>query len=263
MKVFIMTDLEAVAGVSSFLEHTYPDAKYYDECKKLLTAEVNAAVDGLLEAGAEDVLVLDGHGPGGMWFQDLHLEARLIHGRPLDPKWIDLLEDRDVAIFIGQHAMAGVQDGNLNHTMSSLNVDYYKLNGELIGEIAHFALLAGSYGVPTIYLSGDEAACREIEELIPGVTTTAVKQGLSRNSTISVSAARAHQLIRDGVKQAVANHAKDPVAPLVWDGPFELDKRFFQSDMADDYAKRRGIERVDSQTIRIRSDDIRDVLYRH
>ena len=263
MNVFIMTDLEAVAGVSSFLEHTYPEAKYYDECKKLLTAEVNAAVDGLLEAGAKDVLVMDGHGPGGMWFQDLHVEARLIHGRPLDPKWIDLLEDRDVAMFIGQHAMAGVQDGNLNHTMSSQHVDYYKLNGELIGEIAHFALVAGSYGVPTIYLSGDEAACREIEALIPGVITTAVKKGLSRNSTISVSAEKAHQMIREGARQAVEHHLKDPIAPLVWDGPFELEKRYFQSDFADDYAKREGIERIDSQTIRIRSDDIRETLCGH
>ena len=63
--VFMVTDLEGVAGVVSFADQSYPDGRYYDAAKKLATAEVNAAVDGCLEAGMEDILIWDGHGAGG------------------------------------------------------------------------------------------------------------------------------------------------------------------------------------------------------
>ena len=85
MKVIMMTDLEGVAGVVSFTAQSYGEAKYYEGAKKLLTAEVNAAVDGLLSAGATDILVNDGHGPGGIVFEELHRAAKLMHGRPLAP----------------------------------------------------------------------------------------------------------------------------------------------------------------------------------
>ena len=261
MKVFMMTDIEGVAGVTSFETHTQSTSRYYDDCKRLLTAEINAAVDALVDSGAEDILVLDGHGQEGVWYADLHAEARLIHGRPLAPTWIDELEGCDLALFIGQHAMAGVQTGNLNHTQNSGRVDSYRLNGQAIGEIAQFGLVAGAYGVPIIFLSGDEAACREIEALIPGVTTAAVKRGLSRNSAISVSIPKAHQLIREGVAAAVERHRQSPVAPLVWEAPYELEIRYFQSDAADGLARRRDVERVDSQTIRVRSDDVLELIY--
>ncbi len=85
MKMLMMTDLEGVAGVVSFNEQAYAEGRYYDQAKRLLTAEVNAAVEGLLEVGVEDTLILDGHGPGGIWFEDLHPAARVLHGCPLVP----------------------------------------------------------------------------------------------------------------------------------------------------------------------------------
>ena len=86
MKVLMMTDLEGVAGVVTFEQDSDPTGQYYETAKRLLTAEVNAAVDGLMEAGAEEVLVLDMHGPGGIWFEDLHPQAKPTHGRPLAPQ---------------------------------------------------------------------------------------------------------------------------------------------------------------------------------
>jgi D-aminopeptidase len=64
-RIFIMTDIEGVAGVTSFKDQTFGDGRYHDHAKRLLTAEVNAAVEALLEGGVEEVLVADGHGPGG------------------------------------------------------------------------------------------------------------------------------------------------------------------------------------------------------
>ena len=263
MKVLICTDLEGCAGVVSFEEQAYPDGKYFEQAKRLATAEVNAAVTALAEAGVEDILVWDGHGPGGLVYEELHPAAKLLHGRPLAPAAVRdaVFSEYDVCMMVGQHAMAGTVDGNLNHTQSSQSVEYYKLNGKHIGEIAQFALYAGSLGLPLIFLSGDEAACREAQALIPGITTAAVKKGLSRGSAISLAPAAAQRLIREGVARALASQAQEPLAPLSWPGPYELEIRFFHTHVADAYAQRPGVQRVDALTIRVRSDNIRELIY--
>jgi D-amino peptidase len=264
MKVFMVTDIEGVAGVVSFTQQSYPDGKYYDAAKKLETAEVNAAVEGLLDAGVDDILVWDGHGAGGIDFETLHPAAKLLHGRPMPPwsRLNEVIAQYDAVAIVGQHAMAGTLTGNLNHTQSSQTIDYYRLNGKAIGEIAQIALYFGAFGVPLIFLSGEIDACREVEELVPGITTVAVKQGLGRGAAISLSAQEARRRIRQGMRTAVDQHRTTPRPPLVWPGPYVLEKRYFHTDIADAAASQPGVERVDSQTVRLRSDDIRDILYR-
>ena len=259
--VYVMTDLEGVAGVVSFVQQTYADGIYFEDAKKLLTAEVSAAVEGLLEAGVEDILVCDGHGPGGIRFEELHPRARLQRGwLPSRDIQDAILAEYDGCAMIGQHAMAGTPTGNLNHTQNSRSVDYYKLNGKPIGEIAQFALYEGALGVPMIFLSGDEAACREAEELIPGIKTTPVKRGLGREAAISLSAHESRRRIQSGIREAVERHRAAPIEPLVWPGPFVLEKRYFTSAQADMAAGAPGAERVDGQTVRFRADDVQEII---
>lgn len=264
MKVLMMTDLEGVAGVVSFLEQTSPSGRYYEAAKKLLTAEVNAAVDELISAGVEEVLVIDGHGPGAIQFEELHPAARLLHGRPISSWAIygEIFARYDVCIMIGQHAMAGTHTGTMNHTQDGRSIDYYQLNGHKIGEIAQFALFCGGVGVPMIFLSGDEDACQEARALIPGIATAAVKQGLNRDTAISLSAVEAQRRIRAGVRQALEQQRGNPIPPLVWPGPYELEIRFFTSAGADAKAAQSGVERLDSQRVRLRSAAIGDIIFR-
>ena len=264
MKVLIITDIEGVAGVVSFAPQTGADSKYYEAAKKLLTAEVNAAVEGLLEAGADDILVIDGHGCGAIHFESLHPEAKLLHGRPIPifaKELLQLYASYDVTVMIGQHAMAGVQNGNLNHTQNSKAVDYYKLNGKKIGEIAQWALMTGAHGVPLIFLSGDKAACDEAEQLIDGIKTVAVKQGVGRNSAISLSAQKATDEIKTGIALALSEHLKAPAKPFVLNGPFTLEKRFFHTDTVDACCADPRYKRLDSQTVQLTSDNILDIIY--
>lgn len=257
----MMTDLEGVAGVVSMPSQTYADGKYYEQSRPLLTGEINAAVEGLVAGGADDVLVLDAHGPGAVSYQTLKPPARLIHGRPINRKAAyGLIKSCDACVMLGQHAMAGTVDGDLNHTQSSKEIDYYKLNGRTIGEIAQFALYVGALGKPLIWISGDDAACREARELLPQITTAAVKVGLGRNSAISLAQEASHELIRTSIAQALRRHAADPVAPLTWPGPYTLEKRFFHTDVADQNCYK-GVERIDSQTVRMKSDDIIEIIY--
>lgn len=263
-KIFMVTDMEGVAGITSFTDQSYPDGRYYDAGKKLVTAEVNAAVDGLLDAGVEEVLIWDGHGAGGIVFEELHPAAKLLHGRP-SPPWSrlnDVIQRYEACVMVGQHAMAGVVTGNQNHTQSSRTIDYYKLNGKLIGEIAQIALYFGGLGLPLIFLSGEIDACREAEALVTGITTVAVKEGLGRGSAISLSAQTARRLIREGIKGAIEKQRTDPIPPLHWPGPYVLEKRFFHTDVADAAMGQAGVERIDSQTVRLRSEQILDIVYR-
>ena len=263
MKVLVHTDIEGVAGVVSFEEQGYPTGKYYERAKSLLTAEINAAVEGLLAEGAEDILVNDGHGPGAVVFEELHPEAKLFHGRPTPPMSLrrEVYARCDLAIIIGQHAMAAEQQGTLNHTQSSRTIDYYKLNGRLIGEIAQTSLFDGALGVPVVFLSGDSAACREIEALIPGVATAAVKEGMGRQSAITLSREASHRLIREGVKKAMATQRTDPIAPLAWESPYVLEKRYLFTDGADGAMRDSRAQRIDSKTVRFEAEDVLDIIY--
>ncbi|MEC8933482.1 MAG: M55 family metallopeptidase [Candidatus Latescibacterota bacterium] len=162
---------------------------------------------------------------------------------------------------IGQHAMSGVATSNLNHTQSSRSIYGLTLNGNPIGEIAQWALYHGAMGLPMIYLTGEEDACAEAEALIPGITTVAVKKGLSRESAVSVSKEKARALIRAGAIVALQAHRDTPVAPLIWKGPFVLEKRYFHTHDVDRYDGVTHAERIDGQTVRITGDNIRQIVY--
>lgn len=263
MKIAIMTDLEGTAGVTSFHEETYPDGRHHVLARQLAMAEVNAAVEGFLEAGCDDVLIIDGHGPGGLWFEHMHPEAKMLHGRPVAPRSVRdaVLQEYDVTVIIGQHAMSGIATSNLNHTQSSRSIYSLTLNDRPIGEIAQWTLYHGAVGMPLIYLTGEEDACSEAEALVPDVVTVAVKQGLSRESAVSVSKEKARALIRAGAIRAMEQHRNHPVAPLVWEGPFVLVKRYFHTHEADRYDGVANTQRLDGLTVRITGDDIRQVLY--
>lgn len=175
MRIYIMTDLEGVAGVLNGSEWCSPTSRYYDLAKELLTREVNAAIAGLLAGGATDIVVADGHGPGAINPVLLDARVELMRGWPTD--WPLLLDETyDAVAFVGQHAKAGTEYAHLCHTQSMAYIDL-SINGVSVGELGQFALCAGELGVPVIFASGDRALCAEAMALLPGVETVEVKRG--------------------------------------------------------------------------------------
>jgi D-amino peptidase len=264
MKIIMGTDVEGCSGVVSFDEQGAKDGRYYEQTKKLLTGEVNAAVDGLLAAGAEEVLVMDGHGVGGICFEDLHPQAKLLHGRPYryDVLRENVLPRYDAAVMIGQHARIGAKQACLQHTQNHVAYQAYLINGQPVGEIAQFGLHLGVFDIPIFYLSGDKAAAEEAEGTIDGIMTTVVKEGLSTTSAISLSLTEARRRIREDAEKALEAHKKKPVAPLKWDGPYVLEKRYRTEEQADAaMGAAHRWERVDDHTLRLTGDHILDILY--
>src|SRR5258708_5706769 len=128
--VFLITDAEGVAGICR-QDQTDPKDS---EMRQLLTGEINAAVEGFYEGGAEEVIVWDGHdGSQTLSALTIHPRAKLIIGSlPITMT----LERRYAAIgFLGQHARANRRGGIMAHSYSSLGIQTMLMNGKPVGEI--------------------------------------------------------------------------------------------------------------------------------
>lgn len=257
MKIWMMTDLEGVAGVVDFESQAYPIGKYYEESKHLLTHEINAAVEGVLSAGEVDVLVLDGHGVGGIKYEELHPVAKVFLGRPAPLCWC--LDETFSAVFLlGHHAMAGVENGNLNHTYCDKTVANMWLNGEKIGEIGMEIILAGYFNIPVVLVTGDRAACEEARGYIPNIEMAVVKEGINRTSAICLSKEVSRQLIKEKAKKGIEKIKE--IKPYKIISPFELVTEYVSSSTACNVTQKWGVEKIDAKTVKIKADNFLDLL---
>lgn len=176
MKIFIMSDLEGVAGVMNGDDYLSSNGRYYDVAKRLLTEEVNAGIAGLAEHGFDEFVVADGHGKGGINIELLDPRAKLQRGWGSNPYPFGMDKTFDACAYIGQHAKAGTPYSHITHT-GWWDVLDLTVNGVSIGEYGQGALCAGELGIPMIFAAGEQAFCEEVFALTPWVTTAAVLQG--------------------------------------------------------------------------------------
>ena len=259
MKIYIMTDLEGVAGVVDFESQTYPDGKYFEKAKELLTKEVNACCEGLKEVGVEEILVVDGHGAGGILPEIIHPETKLLHGKPF-PSLLELDKRWDAVFLLGHHSMNGTKNGNLNHTLSSQKIVKMELNGKEIGEIGLEIYLAGYFNIPVVFISGDEAACREAESYVPEIEKAIVKWGINRTCAISLSPFKAREIIKEKAKKAVEKIGK--IKPVKMEGECELIIEYISSSDAFSKFKKEYVEKINERTVKIKGKNIAEVYKR-
>ena len=177
-RVYIMTDLEGVAGVLDSENWCLADSRYLDMAKEFLTLEVNAAVEGFFSAGVKEILVADGHGYGGINPELLDPRVELLHG--WKSGWpFSLEEGWEALAHVGQHAKARTEYAHLCHT-GSMRVLDQAINRVSVGEFGDMTLCASELGVPSIFGSGDLAFTKEAQALAPGIETVAVKRGTRR-----------------------------------------------------------------------------------
>ena len=253
-KVYMITDMEGVDGIfDSDLQCLPYKSPRWEESHRLLTEEVNAAVDGLLAGGATDVVVWDGHDSSqSLSVLDIHPKARLLTGEPISPT-LELDPSYSAVVFIGQHAMAGAVNGILSHSYSSLGVQNMWVNGKPTGEIGARVMLAGTFGIPVIMLSGDTAACRELHDLVPEAECAEVKSGVSRTAGYMLAHPAACALIRAKAQRAMERRAE--VKPYKISGPVEV-KVEFTTRGERTFHPREGVERVNERTWVFRGKDI-------
>jgi D-amino peptidase len=204
LRIYIVTDLEGASGVYQFAQSREP-GPLNEKAKEYLMGDVAAVVRGLRAGGATDIVVLDGHGSQAFVPHLMEPGAKYITGKPRQGPLTGLDDSFAGMVQLAAHAMMGTPDGVLCHTQSSRTENRYWYNGVESGELAQCAAIAGGYGVPTIMVTGDEAACREATKFFgPDCVTVAVKRGLSREAAELYPFDEVRQALYEGGRRAVA-----------------------------------------------------------
>jgi D-amino peptidase len=203
LKVYISADMEGVGGVSTWHVQADPKGREYEKFRRLMTLEVNAAVGGAFDAGATEVLVSDSHGDGqNIDVELLDRRARLIRAWPRPLGMVQGVDESfDAVAFVGYHASEGQPAGILAHTMTGrMEV---RLNGVPVPEAGFNAATTAEFGVPVVFLSGDQTIGEEAKRLLGPIETVAVKQATGFYSATMMHPDEAQRLIRAGVKRGV------------------------------------------------------------
>ena len=341
MKIYVSVDMEGIAGIV-VREQLRRGEALYEEGRRLLTAEVNALVAAIFAFRAPDelmataelgspgspgspgqpgqpraagvgaggvcsateVIVKDAHGTGfNFHVEHLHEGAEYVLGPSrMEKRFPGLDETFDGAMLIGYHAMAGTAEAVRDHSYVPTEWQSLSLNGRAVGEIAVDALFFGLHGVPVLLVSGDDKACAEARDVLPGVVTYETKRAFGKHVAITRAPARVYRELPDIVAQALASlgdrrpkrepggetmaaredeggadcgagsaarpgaesgGAVPAVAPLRWEGPYELIVKLAATELADArYFDGVNAVRQDGTTALYRGADLLDVLAR-
>lgn len=212
MKVYISVDMEGITGINN-MKFLLADQPEYDRGRKLIMKDLNAAIEGAIEAGATEILVNDAHGNmRSILIEDLHEKADLVTGFPkknLMMAGID--ESFDAAMFIGYHSKAG-SGGIIEHTISMGVIDDIKLNGISYGETGFNAALAGFYNVPVVMVSGDDIVKKEVLEVLPNAEFAMTKECQSPSAAKMLNPSKTKVLIKEKAKAGLLK--KDELEPF-------------------------------------------------
>ena len=256
MKVYISVDMEGIAGIS----HPNPTGRGdsgYPAAVELMVGEANAAIEGALAAGADEILVNDSH--GGMYNlrpADLHPAARVLQGQKAWSMVAGAGPEAgfDVALFIGYHARAGHPTGTIAHTYSD-RPTLSQLNGRPVGETGLNAAILGAWGIPVGLVAGDDALAGEVADWLPWAERVVVKTGFGGNAAASVHPTIARDLIRGGAERAVRRAAAGDLQPLVVGPPVVVEVDYRNAIAADYAAIVPGAERVGDRGVRFEAPD--------
>lgn len=247
-KVFISIDMEGISGIVGG-GMTGGDPKEYEYGRKLMVGDLNAAIEGALEFGADEITVCDAHGRmTNVQPEEVHEAAYLNRGNPKPGLMMSgISEDFDAALYVGYHSMKGTLNGVLAHTIAGGTVDGVFINGRETGEFGINAALAGWYNVPSIFVSGDDSVSREAKDFVPNIKTAIVKWGVSRLAAKCLHPEKGRTLIKHTVKEALENMGD--IEPYKVSEPVEIKLRYANSTSAD-AASVLNYDRVDGRTLK-------------
>ena len=258
MKILIAADMEGISGVLHW-DHVTPGHPEYARFRRVMTHDVNAAVRGAFEAGADDVIVTDGHWDNrNILVEELDPRARLNSGEPSPLSMVQGVDmETSGVMFVGYHARAGTPNAILDHTWSDTCVANLWINGKLIGEIGLNAAVCGHFDVPVIMISGDQSACGEAVELLGSVEVAIVKRATGRLAAECLPPETAQKKIQEAAARAVARlRVGQAPAPFRVESPVTLTIEFVHSEMADWAMILPGASRFEGKRIEFVAEDM-------
>ncbi len=185
-KFYIAVDCEGLACTVGEGAGSLGTGKNYEFACKQATREACATARALFDCGATDVIVWDAHGTGvNLDYDAFDPRCTFVHGSGHKGRFVGLDESFAAVLFIGYHAKSGQMNAVLSHTYSFVAVEYYKINGEEVGELAVDAAYAGEKGVPVLFCASDDVCIAEAKSLFGEILTVQTKTSLSRTSALS------------------------------------------------------------------------------
>jgi D-amino peptidase len=256
MRIFISCDMEGITGVA-IGKHCNPSESDYQRFRRLMTKDVNAAIEGAASVGATEFFVVDSHGPmTNIIIEDLDPRAELISGSNRHFCQMEGIDTGfDGAFFIGYHAREGGEDGVINHTVMGVAVTELRCNGKVVGETGLNAGLAGAFGVPVALVAGDNVVAAEAREILGDVQTAVVKQAINRHSARLLSVRNSQETIREQAAEAVYRLKEGAFQPYAVPGPVTFEVVFKTTDAAHMAALFPCNRRIGSKTISITAED--------
>jgi D-amino peptidase len=253
VKIFLSSDIEGTAGIVDWQQVLGPGAEY-ELGRRLLLAEVNAAIDGATDGGATEIVVNDSHWtmqnmPPG----ELHARASYISGKHKPLYMMEGLDGTfDAAFLVAYHGSIGSERAILSHTYNPFAVYEVKLNGEVVGESAINALVALHHGVPVALVTGDRQTADEAQRFMPGIEAVVVKESITRFAAHSLHPEVACELIRAGARRALERLGS--LGPPAIELPARLDVTLLTADMAEMATWIRGVERTGIRSVALKDD---------
>ncbi|MDO4475324.1 MAG: M55 family metallopeptidase [Lachnospiraceae bacterium] len=258
MKVYISVDIEGVTGVTSWKETELGEAQHKQAAEQM-KREALAACQGALDAGVDEIWLHDSHDSGmNLWIDGFPKEVKVIRnwmGTP-DSMMAGIDESFAAAICIGYHSEGGTDSNPLSHTMDYGSIFTCRANGELMSELELNRYVCAKYGVPVVFVSGDQALCEKAVRVIPGIETVPTKEGMG-GATINRSPELVCEEIRAGVAKALKAEpapALDPETPLTLEIMY---RRHRDAKRAGYYP---GVCQVDAHTVRYEAKDLKDFI---
>jgi D-amino peptidase len=256
-KIYISVDMEGIGAIVNSPQ-TGPSGFEYSKGRMLMTAEVNAAIEGCLEAGAGQIVVSDSHGNAQNIIPDeIHEAALLIRSFPrslLQMEGID--ETFDGVIFIGYHPKEGTPSANLSHTIWGSRIHELKVNGIIVSEAVFNAMVAGHFKVPVIMVAGDQNVAKEALKTFGPVETVITKESLGWLSAMARHPNLICQEIKEKSKKAVQRIKE--LKPYVTKPPIRMELTLKNIYDAEALSYLPWVKRLSGKTILVETENIVD-----
>ena len=257
LHIYISADMEGVVGAVTG-EQLGPGGFEYQRFREFMTSEVNAIIEGALDAGATEIVVSDSHGNGqNLLLEWLPTDVTVVRSWPRPLMMMQGIElgEFDGAVFQGYHAGTSNPEGVRAHTMSSANLTGVRLNGILMTEGSINAAIAGHFGVPVILITGDDAAVDEVRRVVRnGMEGAVVKWSHSFHSARTLMPEAAYELIRERARRAVERIDEIDVYRL--ETPIQAEISFKNYRAAEMAAYLPDVRRIDAHTIGFTAPDM-------
>jgi|DewCreStandDraft_4_1066084.scaffolds.fasta_scaffold33525_4 D-amino peptidase len=258
MKVYISADIEGITGITHD-EQTFGTSNDYMQGRKWMTDDVNSAIDGAIKAGATEIYVKDAHGNGrNIFLDDLRKEAYLIAGWDIINSMVQGIDDSfDALILIGYHSMINTENGILAHTMTGI-VKQLSINGKPIGEPELSSLTAGYYGVPVVFIAGDQTAISELCGFVGEIPHVITKYGMGRTTGRLIHPELNQRAISKGVYEALSN--LEFFKPFKMEKPLKMSLKLSKIAMADLISLMPNIQRISQDEVMYEAKDVLEML---